>query len=140
MAALVEPGTLVLIVDDDVELHDCLVDALTIEGYEALAVRSGDAALRQLANGVEPSLVILDLWLTDMSGGDFVRWLRASRHAAIPVLLHSGAPSPANIELEVDAIVRKPAEGTALMRAVDRLVARGSTKHLRARRGDPGLD
>ena len=140
MAALVEPGTLVLIVDDDVELHDSLVDTLTIEGYEALAVRSGDAALRQLANGVEPSLVILDLWLTDMGGADFVRWFRASRHAAIPVLLHSGAESRATVELDVDAVVRKPAEGTALMRAVDRLVARGSTRRLRASRGDPERD
>ena len=140
MAALVEPGTLVLIVDDDVDLHDSLVDALTIEGYEALAVRSGDAALRQLAKGVEPSLVILDLWLMDMSGAHFVRWFRASRHAAIPVLLHSGAESLVHIELDVDAVVRKPAEGTALMRAVDRLVARGSTKRLRARCGDPQLD
>jgi DNA-binding response OmpR family regulator len=124
MPALVEPGTLVLIVDDDGELRESLVEALTFEGYVALGVRSGEAAVRQLANGVEPALVILDLWLADMSGGDFVRWFRASRHAAIPVILHSGAAS-ATTGMDVDAFVRKPADGTALLRAVDRLVAWG---------------
>jgi CheY-like chemotaxis protein len=135
MPALVKQGTLVLVVDDDVELRDSLVEALTIEGYVALGVRSGQAASRQLANGVEPSVVILDLWLSDMSGGDFVRWFRSTRHAAIPVILHSGDAS-ATIELDVDAIVRKPADSTTLMRAVDRLVAGGSRRRL----GDTGSD
>jgi DNA-binding response OmpR family regulator len=69
-----------------------------------------------------PSIVILDLWLTDLSSADFVRQFRASRHTRIPILLLSAAPSLENIELDVDAILQKPAEGTALVRMVDRLV------------------
>ena len=135
MPALVKQGTLVLVVDDDVMLREGLVELLTIEGYVAVGVRSGAAAVRHLAAGVEPSVVILDLWLADMSGGDFIRWFRASPHAAIPVILHSGVAS-APIGLDVDAVVLKAAESITLMRAVDRLVARGA----RRRPGETGSE
>lgn len=124
MSVLVERGTVVLVIDDEVELRNTLVDALVMEGYEALPVPSADAAVSELAHGAQPSVIILDLWVPGMSSAAFVRWLRASVHARLPVLVLSGAHALERIELDVDAVLRKPFDASALMRAVDKLVRR----------------
>lgn len=122
MPALVEPGTLVVIVDDDAEVRESLADGLFAEGYAVQSVASAEAALAKLAGGVRPSLVILDLWLPGIGSRGFVRQLRSSSHVHVPVLVISGAAGLEHTELDVDAVLRKPSEMTTLVRAVDKLV------------------
>jgi len=122
MPRVVEPGTVVMIVDDEVDVRESIGDALVLEGYQTHPVASAEAALAQL-DGARPSLVILDLWLPGLGSGGFVRRLRASAHARVPVLLISGSGSLEHTEVDADAVLRKPSEMTALVRAVDKLVA-----------------
>ena len=129
--ALVEPGTLIVIVDDDVDAGHSVADVLTLEGYDVRAHSSADAAWNEIARGEEPAAIILDLWLRGMSSGEFIRRLRASRASTVPVLVLSGSREAEQTEFDVEAVCRKPIEATALVRAVDKLV------RLRSRRGKP---
>ncbi|HMF40418.1 MAG TPA: response regulator [Polyangia bacterium] len=122
---LVPPGTVVMVIDDDADMRNSTAELLTIEGYDARAIASAEAAWTALEQGTEPAAIILDLWLRDMSGGEFIRRLRASRHAAVPVLVLSGTRSTEALELDVDAISHKPIEATALASAVDKVVRLG---------------
>lgn len=122
---LVAPRTLVFVIDDDLDVRNSVAELLILEGYEALPLPSADAAWNELAVGVRPALIILDLWLPGMSSGEFVRRLRASRQARTPVLVLSGTPGSSRCEADVDAVSQKPIEATTLVRTVDKLVRVG---------------
>ncbi len=53
----------VLIVDDAARIHDLLVELLTDEGYPAVAVANGQAALDYLHTHPAPCCIILDLYM-----------------------------------------------------------------------------
>jgi DNA-binding response OmpR family regulator len=123
---LVEPGTVVFVVDDDCEVRQSIADLLAMEGYEPRPFPTADAAWTAIAiSGTQPASIILDLWLHGMSSSEFIRRLRSSRQAGVPVLLLSGARSAEQLEADVDAVVQKPIEACALVRAIDKLVCSG---------------
>ena len=122
---LVAPGTLVFVVDDESEVRQSIADFLIMEGYDARPLPSADAAWTAVVHGPRPALIVLDLWIPGMTSAEFVRRLRASRHAAVPVLVLSGVRSNDQVESDVDAVTQKPIESTALVRLVDRLVSGG---------------
>jgi DNA-binding response OmpR family regulator len=123
---VVEPGTIVFVVDDDREVRQSITELLTMEGYEPRPFPTADAAWTAITiSGTQPACIILDLWLTGMSSCEFIRKLRASRQASVPVLVLSGARSAEQIEADVDAVVQKPIEACALIRAIDKLVYAG---------------
>lgn len=120
--SLVESGTIVMIVDDDSDLRDCLADVLSMEGYDARPMRSADSAWTEMARGTKPAAIILDQWIGGMSSGEFVRRLRASPFADVPVLMLSGSPVARKFGQDLDAVLQKPVEDTTLVRAVDKLI------------------
>jgi DNA-binding response OmpR family regulator len=132
---LVAPGTLVLVVDDDAEVRQSVADLLILEGYDARPLASANAAWSELSLGASPALIILDLWLTGMSSGEFVRRLRASHHARTPVLVLSGSKSKDDIAADVDAVSQKPIEATTLVRVVDRLARKSAPSKENGRSG-----
>jgi len=79
-------GARILIVDDEPDLRRMLQANLSARGYDAMAVESGEEALRQTA-ARPPDLVILDLMLPGLSGLDVCRALRAD--SAVPILVLS---------------------------------------------------
>lgn len=123
--SLVASGTVIMIVDDDLDLRECLADVLTMEGYEARPLRSADSAWTQLLGGTKPAAIILDQWIAGMSSGEFVRRLRASPFADVPVLMLSGSPAARKLGQDLDAVLQKPVENTTLVRAVDKLIGPG---------------
>ena len=111
-----------MIVDDDPDLRDCLADVLSMEGYEARPLRSADSAWTAMVGGTRPAAIILDQWIAGMTSGEFVRRLRASPFADVPVLMLSGSPADRKFRQDLDAVLQKPVENTTLVRAVDRLI------------------
>jgi CheY-like chemotaxis protein len=67
----------VLIVDDNRDAADSLAMCLQLEGHEALAVYSSEAALSHCAT-YAPQIVLLDIGLPFMDGYEVARRLRAA--------------------------------------------------------------
>ena len=57
-----------LIVDDEARIRDLLVELLDEEGYTAMAVAHGQAALDEQHTHPAPCCIILDLYMPVMDG------------------------------------------------------------------------
>ena len=80
----------VLIVDDAARIRDLLVELLADEGYAAVAVAHGQAALDYLHTHPAPCCIVLDLYMPIMDGWQFHRaQLRSPQLAHIPVIVMS---------------------------------------------------
>ncbi|MGX7677393.1 response regulator [Jatrophihabitans sp. DSM 45814] len=117
----------VLVVDDEPQIVRALVINLRARGYEANSAASGAAALIEAAKH-PPDLVLLDLGLPDMDGGEVIAGLRGWTSAPIIVLSGrvGGADKVAALDAGADDYVTKPFgmdELMARMRAVTRRAA-----------------
>jgi DNA-binding response OmpR family regulator len=70
---------LAMIIEDDDSLMDIFSRALEEAGYETMVIGDGREALEQLAV-TRPQVVVLDLQLPSVSGGDILRFIRTSEH------------------------------------------------------------
>ena len=90
MAPLPTASPSVLIVDDAARIRDLLVEVLADEGYAAVAVADGQAALDYLHTHPAPCCIILDLYMPILDGWQFHRaQLRTPALAGIPVIVMS---------------------------------------------------
>src|SRR5688572_14201485 len=81
----------VLVVDDDDDDRSAMRDVLEDEGFVVFEARDGQKALDLMTSAVNPSLVILDLAMPVMSGGELVEVMkRYHRLSQVPVLVVSG--------------------------------------------------
>lgn len=123
MSALRKPG--IVVVEDIDDLRELLAEVLTSEGYHAIMARSGVEAMERMEL-VLPDLVITDLTMPEMSGGELVKRMRRTPGLAhVPVIvLTSRERKMALDELgeaaqSVQQILRKPVNLSELMSAVD---------------------
>jgi CheY-like chemotaxis protein len=99
----------ILIVEDDRDLRDTLREALELEGYVAVSVENGRAALRHLATGAKPCMILLDLMMPVMDGWTFRQELLKDRAlAAIPVIVMTAATAARASAVTSQAILYKP--------------------------------
>jgi CheY-like chemotaxis protein len=81
----------ILIVDDNQDFAESLKMILIAEGYNAIALNSGEEALKEIGN-INPSLVFLDLLMPGIDGIGVVRRLREQeRWQDLPIVILSGA-------------------------------------------------
>ncbi|MGY1722539.1 response regulator transcription factor [Blastococcus sp. SYSU DS0533] len=98
-----------LVVEDDERIRSALIRALRDRGH---AVSSAGTALEGLRQAVEgrPDLVVLDLGLPDLDGGELLRMLRAV--SSVPVIVATARDDDGSIVRVLDAgaddYVRKP--------------------------------
>ncbi len=64
-----------LIIEDEVALHDVLIDRFTSEGYNVLEAMDGERGL-ELALEKKPDLILLNLLLPKMDGMTVLRKMR----------------------------------------------------------------
>src|SRR5262249_3979805 len=89
-AATVAGGQTVLVIDDEEIVTAVLRTALEHSGYYPLIARSGPEGLELLrGNADRIAMVILDLKMPGMDGGDVLRRLREIT-ADVPVIITSG--------------------------------------------------
>ena len=84
------PVSYVLVVDDDHATVDFLCEALTDEGYIALSASDGPSALRLIA-AQAPALLVVDLWMPEMSGVELIARLHDGGLACFPIVVISGS-------------------------------------------------
>lgn len=77
----------ILIVDDEDDLRNLLRINLEREGFKTVSAATGAEAL-ELAQRVQPSLIVLDLMLPDFSGTEVCRRLRSQPELAqVPIIM-----------------------------------------------------
>jgi CheY-like chemotaxis protein len=113
----------VFVVDDDEDIREVVTMALGTAGVAVQTAKDGAEAIRQLHEGLHPSVILLDLMMPVMDGGHFVAALRKeSNLAAIPVVVLSGhsAARQKAAELGASGCLVKPVELDDLLRAVEK--------------------
>jgi CheY-like chemotaxis protein len=112
----------ILTVDDDPDALTLLRLLLRGEGFEVLAALSGPAAL-QCVRQRRPDLIITDFTMPGMTGRELCRHLRESSETRdIPIVVHTAEDVPITDPL-YDRAFRKPANFSALLSTVYRLLA-----------------
>jgi CheY-like chemotaxis protein len=80
-----------LLVDEYPAARKSLQTLIEANGFAAVGAQSGGEALAQLRSGLACCLIVLEWWLPDMTGGDFIRALHADPALAdIPVATCTG--------------------------------------------------
>jgi DNA-binding response OmpR family regulator len=80
----------ILIIDDEVDSLTLLSRAIGTS-YDVVAKNDGAEALRWLQAGNTPDLIITDVMMPNMDGGEFVKILRSSKsHRHTPIVVVSG--------------------------------------------------
>ncbi len=99
----------VLVIEDEEPLADSIKYNLELEGYQVEVAHGGNAGLRKFKEQ-EPSLVLLDVMLPEISGLDLCRMMRAE--SDVPIIMitarDSEADKVAGLELGADDYVTKP--------------------------------
>jgi two-component system OmpR family response regulator len=85
-------GARILVVDDEAVLADLLMDALRFTGFEVNLARSGQQALRAVAEFV-PDLLVLDVNLPDLDGFEVCARLRQAGNR-LPVIFLTARDDP----------------------------------------------
>jgi CheY-like chemotaxis protein len=120
------PSASVLVVEDDEALRALLEEALRRAGYAVLVAANGTEALELLrTSSVLPKLILLDLVMPEMGGGQFCEQLSLLDDCrCIPIFVLTGAGvARAKAETLGAALVfRKPVELASLLDAVSRVV------------------
>ena len=81
----------IMIVDDNQDFADSLKSLLEVEGYRAIALYSGEDALKDIET-INPSLLFLDLIMPGIDGFAVVQRLRSQeRWHNLPIVVLSGA-------------------------------------------------
>ncbi len=112
----------VLLVEDDVDLREALVDALTIHGHEVIAATDGREGLRQM-RARHPDVVLLDLMMPVMDGWEFrLEQRRDPALAETPVVAISASRSPTAAAVDADFYLEKPFSPDAMLDAIDQVV------------------
>lgn len=106
---LVAKGT-VLIIDDEMFIVDFLTEVLEADGYLVYSTAAARAAA-QLARGVQPDVILLDILLPSIDSSELARRLRGDpQTAVIPIIAISALPDlHTRIALmDVDDYLAKP--------------------------------
>jgi CheY-like chemotaxis protein len=112
----------VLIIDDDADIRELLKIVLEADGYHVNIAVDGADALTQLGAGLWPALILLDLMMPRLDGEQFMKKMRGTRYAKIPVVLlsgHSAAAKKAD-DLHAASCLNKPVEVEELLDTVRR--------------------
>ena len=88
-----EESRRVLVVDDEQEILDVVKERLEAASYEVITSRNGTDG-RAKAREEKPDLILMDIMMPDMSGGDAVRALKSDASTRdIPVIFLSAVVS-----------------------------------------------
>lgn len=117
------PAPRILLVEDDAGIRDSVAECLELEGYQVSSVSNGSDALVWLAREVPPDVLLVDLVMPVMSGGELLARVKADpRLAGVPAVLMTAAMPTAKAPVpQADAMLRKPFDLDALLELVGRL-------------------
>jgi two-component system response regulator RegX3 len=121
----VPPRPKVLFVEDEVSISGPFSKALAREGFEPVVAGTAARAL-ELAERIEPDIVLLDLMLPDGDGRDVARALRQRSNVPILMLTARGTETDRIVGLEIgaDDYVVKPFSGAEVIARIRAILRR----------------
>src|SRR6202158_6310404 len=130
-----QPMGRILVVEDDPSVQKALKRMFESEGYTVEVQANGQSALESF-QGAPPAVIILDLRLPKLSGGDLCKLIKAQA-PALPIVVLSATSDVSDkvllLELGADDYVTKPfspRELLARVRAALRHTSRAPTANL----------
>jgi CheY-like chemotaxis protein len=107
-----------MIVEDDADIRECVQLILEEEGYEVITASNGAEAEEELAQMIEPCVMLLDLMMPVMSGWELLEHLR--RNGLLPDGIHVVVVSstPTDIPSGPVKCMRKPVRAEQLIATV----------------------
>jgi CheY-like chemotaxis protein len=106
----------VLIVEDDRDIREELTSLLEENDYCVLVAEHGRHALEVIRAGNRPDAIILDLMMPVMDGWEFREHQKSDPDLApIPVIVTTAGDRT----LDANALLRKPVDSDALLRALE---------------------
>ncbi|HEV7779804.1 MAG TPA: response regulator [Chitinophagaceae bacterium] len=116
----------VLVVDDDEDLLHIIGFKLRAEGFHTLISQNGEN-VRDIITQNKPDLILLDLHMQGIDGGDICREIKSDPlTCSIPVLLFSANDNIKTIQKEcgADGFISKPLENNVLVSAIQHYLPR----------------
>lgn len=105
-----------LVVDDDVDLRSMIGLVLEGAGYSVLLASDGRMALEMLRETAAPGLILLDLYMPEMSGYQFVEHLKKTPElSSVPLILMTAANERDREDVPAVAAIRKPIDHHELL-------------------------
>ncbi len=99
----------VFIVEDDADTREMLGKFLELEGYHVEVAVNGRQALERLTEGLEASVIVLDLMMPVMDGWQFRReQARDASLASIPVIAMSASGRERLERFDAQCYMTKP--------------------------------
>ena len=110
-----------MLVEDDADTLELLMKVLEDGGYPVITAADGQRAIDLLEQGIRPCIVIVDLVLPHVSGGDLLKFMQTDpAFRTIPAIVVSGLPRE-RIKVVADAVLLKPCEPQTLLDTVKRI-------------------
>jgi CheY-like chemotaxis protein len=112
----------VLLVDDSDDVRDAMATVLSLEGFDVAPAWGVEDAYRQLRQGFQPCVVLLDLHMPGMTGWAFLDRMRIEPHLHdVPVVIVSGDGDQAAAVREAGCeFLLKPVRNRDLVAAIAR--------------------
>jgi CheY-like chemotaxis protein len=125
---MLSSGASVLVVDDDRDSLNAVRAVLERLGLAIVTADNGEDAIRQLDNGLRPTLVLIDLMLPGVSGWDLLQYVREKPELReIRTAVVTGFPRE-NLRVTADAVLHKPVNHERLVSTVLKLIERDTTR------------
>ena len=113
----------VLIIDDDPDIRASLLEVLQTEGFEIFTAENGKEALERLReNKINPNTILLDLFMPEMNGLEFLVAIRSEKSQTFkntPVILMTAGSEDLEIvntaSTLADSYLKKPLDTDALL-------------------------
>jgi CheY-like chemotaxis protein len=116
-------GKKILVVDDNPSVRFLLRLILESAGYEVTEAQHGVAALIRIKNAL-PHLVVTDMMMPVMGGGELITQLRSDPGAAgLRILAVTANPAATEVAGGADAVLGKPFRQSTLLATVSSLLA-----------------
>ena len=122
-STVAEPAARLALAEDDPDLRGLLADELRERGFDVIEAADGSSLLQILQRSAL-ALVITDLWMPSLSGGDVIHMRRRSGDAT-PFIVITAAPAWVTVQvaaLDGVTVLRKPFAADVLIGAVRRIL------------------
>ena len=115
-------GKRILVVDDDPSMRFLFRLIFESSGYEVSEAQHGVAALLRI-KGAMPDLVVTDIVMPIMDGGELIQHLKSDPQTAeVPIVAVTGSPDAEARAVKADVVMNKPFQQSALLAIVNSLL------------------